>query len=424
MALVPVIFAALTWDHRQAAGSFQLAMRHFSAPVFMIEFVVILLAVAWRAPARATLRRAPSWAKTSAALLGCVILAAAAASSGESVPHKLFPLTWLLHVTFGVAVGAITAAASDVDVQRFWRAVAAGLLGFLVITTAFVATAPQDGSFRWVYFGLAVTNVRHLGNYASVIFGIGIAAVALARGRSALIWGAALCSAGLTLTFWSGTRAAFVAILAATAVGWITSKQIRAWRSAVTLFASAAAATALAAALPAPTPEFGMWRLFGALDPGPELSTRGGRVEIWGIALLKILDRPVLGHGTARIEPERTNGIGIITHPHNSVLQILLQWGVAGASLFFSLIAALWIMLWRTTAADPASHLASFMVATGLLAQSLFEGSLYFAYPIMMIVFCFALSAGVLAHPKPAPVAGTSRSPAPKSADREATGSG
>jgi O-antigen ligase len=225
----------------------------------------------------------------------------------------------------------------------------------------------------------------------------------------------------LGLSFWSGTRAAVVSVATALSIAAALNTVIRTRKALTTITIAAFGGAALSLVSVPPDPSYGIFRMTSALGTGDINQISSRRWEIWKLAWLQIAERPLLGHGAAAVDAPGFTPTGKVVQPHNSVLQMLLQWGAIGAVCFFSLIGALWLRMSRALARDPEAHLGMFLIATGLLVQSLFEGMLFFPYPVMMTVFALAASAAIT---RPAPVAGTSRSPAPKSADREATGSG
>lgn len=152
----------------------------------------------------------------------------------------------------------------------------------------------------------------------------------------------------------------------------------------------------LAGALPVPGPNFGLQRVISS--PGSTelridaLST--GRVTIWRGTLAKIAERPLFGHGESQFRSQVPEAGGVTNHPHDAVLQILLQWGVVGLALVAILAIMLAARIRRVVDAAPSTTAPAIGVIAGLLTFSLYDGTLYYPYPIMMIVTAVAIILG------------------------------
>jgi O-antigen ligase len=59
---------------------------------------------------------------------------------------------------------------------------------------------------------------------------------------------------------------------------------------------------------------------------GGEATT--GRTEMWRGVIKAIERRPVFGHGEGQMR--EVAPYSIMTHPHNSILQVILAWGIVG----------------------------------------------------------------------------------------------
>jgi O-antigen ligase len=396
-------------------------VRHFHLPVLLIELMLVLAWLGSRANLGRLLDQMPKWARLAAAVLALVIvghtLILLPVSAGGSVRN----VTWLLHAAFGLAVWDGLSRDGGQAMQRACRWIALGILAYCVVLVVFVVTVPDREQFKWFFLGLGVTTVRQLGAYSAVGFGAATALAAIATSNARWLASVGIAAAALGVSFWSGTRASLVSATAAIALAAAMTGVMRTRKALVAIAVAAIGGAALTLLAPPPDPAFGMARMAKSMEKEDINEIGSDRLKIWRLAALQIAERPLLGFGEATINAPSPHAVGKIVQPHNSVLQMLLQWGAIGAVCFFSLIGALWLRMSKAVTRDPEAHLGMFLIATGLLVQSLFEGMLFFPYPVMMTVFALAASAAIT---RPAPVAGTSRSPAPKSADREATGSG
>jgi O-antigen ligase len=125
-----------------------------------------------------------------------------------------------------------------------------------------------------------------------------------------------------------------------------------------------------------------------------------GRLAIWRDAVREIAAHPLFGHG-----PE---GYALsdccetwITHPHNFILQLLMEFGLVGCSAALLLaVRAVSLMgaargFLKLVMASPTNRvLTSTLVA--YLALGLIDGMLYFVVPLMhFALFCGLLAAGI-----------------------------
>ena len=187
---------------------------------------------------------------------------------------------------------------------------------------------------------------------------------------------------------WSGTRGSLLAIAAAPAAALVLFRFYR-WRRI--LFSTAAAfllAVPLSMAALPESPLYGLARLADSFEPQKveEVGLATGRVEHWKYAAGKIAERPLFGHGTSQYQAVRQDPLNY-NHPHNALLQVAFDWGLVGAALFFGLLGAL---LWRghrAAAAAPREALPAWLCAVSLLTIGLYDGALYYPYPVTMILF-------------------------------------
>jgi O-antigen ligase len=111
-------------------------------------------------------------------------------------------------------------------------------------------------------------------------------------------------------------------------------------------------------------------RLYGPFFTAPEIyrhlpDSSQARIDIWNFVTARITEKPVLGWGieTARSMPGGTDEYmpgrtHLPLHPHNSVLNVLLEEGLVG---FLLSLGGLFVVFhtWRRTGRDDPARLAS-----------------------------------------------------------------
>src|SRR5688500_7881504 len=150
--------------------------------------------------------------------------------------------------------------------------------------------------------------------------------MALARRTSEWAWAFVTASLAIGLSLWTGSRGAVLAIVGAGAVSLLVAPAFRVARGWGGAAASLVLAAAVVSQLPtAPHPLMGATRTVEA-SVGGEATT--GRTEMWRRVAKAIEQRPVFGHGEGQMRKVAT--FSDMTHPHNSILQVMLAWGIVG----------------------------------------------------------------------------------------------
>ncbi len=119
-----------------------------------------------------------------------------------------------------------------------------------------------------------------------------------------------------------------------------------------------------------------------------------GRITIWSYSLEHLLNNPIFGAGIERFKIiSHQNGHPGFYHPHNFIIQFLLEWGVIGGSAFLFIILKSHLVMWKhrniffkddLTTSTFSMYIAFFLI-------SLFSGIYYFSYSILLLVTCNAL---------------------------------
>jgi O-antigen ligase len=125
-----------------------------------------------------------------------------------------------------------------------------------------------------------------------------------------------------------------------------------------------------------------------------------GRIAIWRDSIHEIAAHPLFGQGP---EGYALSGCCVtwVTHPHNFVLQLLMEFGLVGCSAAL-LLAGRAVSLMgggsgflKLVMASPKNRVLTSALAA-YLALGLIDGMLYFVVPLMhFALFCGLLAAGI-----------------------------
>lgn len=405
VAFAPAIFALCTWNTGlpEGRGFLESQVRYFGLPILGAElFVVIVAMAAGFAPAR-TVRAMPRWVQ--AALLSLVVIAFGTALLAAPQPILAMLRTCMsaLHLLFGLAAAWLIGAYHPALRTSFWPMIVAGLAAYALILCAFVASIADWRAFDWFYFGLGMIHIRQVGFYSAVGAAAALGLAAIRPGaRNYLLWvGAAALL--LALSFWSGTRGSLIAVLGAFGAGLLVLPGLRTMRACSALIAANAAGAALSLIPASPHPLFGLWRIFSNYDGLDEASS--GRIAMWLDTLRAIGERPWFGYGEGQFRLVVSQSQGVYNHPHNSLLQIALQWGGVGLACALAIAGSIAWRICSVARRDPELTPA-LLVAAALAVFSLYEGTLFHPYPIMMLALAIAFLLGRPVSPASPPPPG------------------
>jgi O-antigen ligase len=131
-----------------------------------------------------------------------------------------------------------------------------------------------------------------------------------------------------------------------------------------------------------------------------ELSS--GRVEIWQWAIAAIKEQPWFGHGLYGfyfLEARKASEF-IYDHPHNSLLQMAVEWGIPASLALISILATLFFQAIKRM--FYANVKTDFTIAVCLIAylsmHSLTSASYWSLQPLNVLILAFAIIACCLQH--------------------------
>ena len=386
VALVPIALALTSWDPAGAYNQAQAWFRLYGIAAIVAELAVIVYSVVSGADPLRPVIHLPLWAK--AALAG--LIGVAGFTSFFVAPDPLRATSWtffsVVHVVFGLAVASLVRNFDSTTRLASWRAILAGVSGYLLLVVVFVAIAIAKHSLKWEYFGLGVTNIRQVGFYSAIGAGASLGLAAVETGPRRHVFYVVMAALMLSLSFWSGTRGSLFAVFVAFSMGAVLLRELRSIRSWLALAGGMAGGAALSLIGPLPNALFGIVRLKAA-SGGDAADVSSGRFDMWIATWHAILERPLTGYGAGQYFVVVQDNLGSFNHPHNILLQVLFQWGFVGAACYCALAV---FLTWRAFTAlrnpQPADAPA-LLVGISLLTMSLYEGALFHSYPTMMIAF-------------------------------------
>jgi O-antigen ligase len=261
--------------------------------------------------------------------------------------------------------------------------------GFLLIAVqSAIAAAGEPDPLRTVpYFA----NIRHFGYQG--FFGASAAVAVAVLDRRTRAAGILLAAAALFGIVMFGSRGALLAWFVFVAVAAVLLPARRA------LLTMSAVALVVAVVLTVIAERYDWLNTVSLLD---RAQTRGDalqvapRLDIWRDALAAIARRPLLGFGPEGFQISDCCDPQVV-QPHNSILQVLLEFGVIGlAALLWSVLAVFGSSIRevssRTARQDrDAVRTAALSIAVGFLAYSFIDGLLYYPVPLVNVALVCAV---------------------------------
>lgn len=396
IGLLPVWMIALPLDITNAPNGWQVFVRSHSIAVPLVQLIFVLVAMSGCfSPLKAT-KQLPYVTKIALALW---IIISSAISFQPGKDHLLASIGLIK-----LAIAALFFLAL-VDLKQFygfrfiltlWISLGIGATLYTLLWASHILVVSPQGD-DWLYRLPGVNNVRHTGHFAfaSVVAGL-FSLIAFRDSKKAwlrfllpLIFG----SGGLGLALWTGSRGPLLASLVAMFVTFCTAPSNR--KTLVVFFAlSALTATAVVATLPVPHPQYGIASSTGIADVSAqgvsELSS--GRTILWSDTIRKIMEHPVLGWGVNQYSTFGPVKTGNPFHPHNFPLQLMFSGGIVSVLLVLMIfLPALRRWKWPSAYGPNAAGVGGVI---GILVYSMYDGALYFSYPIMIFLIAIATSIG------------------------------
>lgn len=382
IGLTPAIIILLPWDFGPDSTDFRAFMRGNMLSTTVVQFAYVLFAMSRGFSPVAMLTSLPRLA-----LVGFGMLAFSAAWTTVFV--AVIPIAAILgvakflgHFMFGLALAHQMTGWTQRQRNMIWPAIGIGVATFCLLWLLNIIIYHPKGN-DWIRLVPSLTTMRSAGPYALASFcaGIGLLNSSVNRhDRAKLLIAVLLGSLGLALAFWTGTRAAVVAIYLATASSLVLLP-IRRHLVVLTLM-STFIGLAVVLALPSVHPAYGITRILTDSARAGADSMSSGRVEIWLNMVDELKHRPILGWGIDQFRFSFPAGEPSIRHPHNGIMQLLFSIGLWGL-LAYALLAISFIRNLPKIFTQPYQF-ASITFIIGALSYGAYDGFFYFTYPIMI----------------------------------------
>lgn len=294
-----------------------------------------------------------------------------------------------------------SAGFADREWRTFWAALAVGAVAYYGVFAAYVMSNTLTVQ-QWVGPFPGFNNIRHVAFLGLIAFGGGLGYLLIAD--NAPSWHRDLLASfgfgipALTFILWTGSRGPLLALMFATlccfALFWRRRRCIAPYA-----FISITLAIVIASLLPLPNPIYGVWQAFGLADVNSETlnAASSGRLETWQYTFGKALERPLFGWGVNQYNHFLPDAREQLFHPHNYPVQLLFASGFGGTALLLLAVSAFVLPRLRYISSDSQKFNGALLLT--LLLYSLYDGILYFAYPMMIFTIVFI---GCL-QPPPAP---------------------
>jgi O-antigen ligase len=394
VAATPMMFALATWDPAAAQNPVRAWMYFYGIPVMAVELIIIVQAVMVGSEPLGTIRAAPVWSQVALTILVLVGFYTATAVAPDGLLALTRTLMWIIHLVFGLCMVDHFRSQRGLVRHYFWPAIVAGLCGYVLMLILYVAAIPDPATFPWVRLWLAVGNIRQVGFYSAVGAAAALGLAMLHTRPAPYALSTAAASLMFAVSFWSGTRGSAISVWVALATAVVAFRSFQRLRALGTLLISTVIGAVLSLLHSVPNALYGVFRIASSVGEEGVDAVSSGRLSMWAGTIEKILTRPLLGYGESQFRLVVPEARGDYNHPHNVVLQILLQWGLVGGLCFAVLAALIARTFYIETATEPRAHLPAFLVVVSLLTMSLFEGTLYHPYPIMMLAVGLAATIG------------------------------
>ena len=370
-------------------GGTHLAMRLFTG---VLELIIVVLTLADRTIAWPDFKSWPRWATW---LPGLWIAWSVPAIALSAIPTLAVvrQVEWLIHGAFGIALWAYLTAHEDWR-TRLIQCIVNGFLLYAVVLTYILFQVPDPETYPWTAGILGFANVRHFGHFTTIAL---IAAYApflrVERGKNGLAVPFCILTVIYAYLVWSGGRGPFLGILC-TFLVLLSLGQLPNWRRLM-LVSSLAFVLGTTISIPFTPPDtsFGAFRFLvrsTTIEDANAFSS--GRAELWERSAGIIQQHPLFGIGPDQFRETLGGSPTIFFHPHNGLLQAVLEWGLPGGILFWGMLVAMIVAGYRRlkTQYDPETLIGLGLTLT-LLFVSMVSGTLYFAMPLCALSIAFAL---------------------------------
>lgn len=326
-------------------------------------------------------------------------------------------LSFVLHLLFAISIHHLSSFSRNAGGNQLVSGLGWGLVILAALTAWRFLLPPADylvpgGKIEWHASLPGFISVRHFGSWSGAIAAIFAAIIMQRRDEKAFTWHDLFFLLSISMTIWSGTRAAVFAIAVSCTFLLVATRTVPKLSVVGRLSMLTGIAACIAFLLiPYGDPNFYLVSMSDGYGTPDQFSS--GRTEMWIATYHKWLQAPWFGWGSGSTFWE-VRALGWThTQPHNFVLQFLVSWGIIGAAGAFWLLGRAVIEAQRCALDQPKV----WPLLTGLYAlliMACLEGMLHYPRFIMLIMVLFA-AIFRLSQREPETDLISRRSPRPKS---------
>jgi O-antigen ligase len=207
---------------------------------------------------------------------------------------------------------------------------------------------------------------------------------------------------GSALSLWSGSRAGVIATLVSAVVALALAERGQRIRAFIRMATGFLAGVLLSLIWIPPHSMWGIPRILGVVQKGGATigEVASNRDLLWLEAIRLFRDQPLIGYGEGQFRFLNRAGWPA-NHPHDVVLQFLVQWGLVGT---LAMIVVAWhaiphsIRRWEKPLPRSLPALCA-LVAVG--TEGIVDGPLFYAFPTLAVGILLVVLGNSDAGPRP-----------------------
>lgn len=394
----PIWTVLFIWDFSDRQGGWPIFVRSNSLVAPMIELIIVLIVMATGFSPLQAIKKLPIWTKVALAFWLPITIATSFRAGNDHLLAILGFMKLFCAALFLLALIELRRKCNGSFFAATWFAIGCAVPVYILLWLIQMAITNPTGN-DWITQIPGVNNIRHVGHFAFAGFFAGVASLILLRNDASVFrrWCVPVffSSLGLALALWTGSRGPVLAVASGITVtifvGSGFRRELGLFFAATTIIAATAVIN-----LPVPHPIYGITGATGIADMEADAShdASSGRTQLWQGTTEKIQQKPFFGWGLEQFSafgPDETIGM---MHPHNYPLQLLFSGGFVSA-LLAALMAFPALRSWRWPFMQDIGLVGTGCVA-GIIVYSMYDGALFFSYPIM--IFLLAIASAV--HPQ------------------------
>ena len=397
IAAAPIIFGTLTWEPSYNSTKFRI----YALPIVAIEILLFILAAA------EAIRVRKFKISVNKTVVICIFaLITLSIMNADQVATRDKPASYRAYLNVAHALAGLSIVWFVQNIRGFAellvKAIVIGLLVFEVTAFLLLITHPDIAQLDLLKVGFGISNVRQFAFYGSigVALSLGLALVSPVA-RSRYFW-LACATFNLAFIFWSGSRGGIFALTGMIVLAPFFLPEFRKawWLLKSFLLISLPAALISLVWIP-PSNSWGIARMLKFASAGVSASLEGkesvgltnGRTTLWREAVDLIQNSPWIGYGEAQFRFLAPSANLYYAHPHNFILQFLVNWGVIG--LVLAMIPILFGLRngRRAGVKLDMAGMPAFLGAVTLLVFGLIDSTLYQIYPLFAFIVLILVAA-------------------------------